>query len=221
MLSDQIESLMLAQIVSAWTTFETLAEDLWKAAMNANPKGLAALNGDPYRITRLVKRVPSEDPNQDDKESVNEAADERLKLVSLSEIWRVTEGTLVLTERLGDLLCSKFNFTRLKGIRRAYSIAFSEQHKEATAAINEIDSALASRDLDAIRSARNLIVHNNAVADVDYEKISPSLPGGLRLKNGERLRLSTQSSLSAIDSIIRPCRGLIRGVNAWLKIMGK
>ena len=44
-LSDQIETLMLTQVVSVWTAFETLAGDLWEAALNAHPQGLSDLRG--------------------------------------------------------------------------------------------------------------------------------------------------------------------------------
>jgi hypothetical protein len=45
LMSKSIESLMATVIINTWVAFETLAGDLWEAAINAHPEGLAELKG--------------------------------------------------------------------------------------------------------------------------------------------------------------------------------
>ena len=60
----------MSYITSAWTAFETMAGDLWEAAINYRPQGLADLSGkkrhrksgaekfgvdDPQKIEKLVR----------------------------------------------------------------------------------------------------------------------------------------------------------------------
>jgi hypothetical protein len=44
-LSDGGDAWLSAQVSGVWTAFEALAEEIWIAALNAHPKGLAELNG--------------------------------------------------------------------------------------------------------------------------------------------------------------------------------
>ena len=40
-----LEHIIETSIASAWTAFETMVEDLWEAAVNIHPSGLASLSG--------------------------------------------------------------------------------------------------------------------------------------------------------------------------------
>jgi hypothetical protein len=44
-LASGIESTLSSMIIGMWTTFETLAGDLWEATVNCHPHGLSLLAG--------------------------------------------------------------------------------------------------------------------------------------------------------------------------------
>jgi hypothetical protein len=52
---EEVRALMTSQIVGMWTAFESLAGDLWVAALDAHPAGLANLAGNRKRIIKLAK----------------------------------------------------------------------------------------------------------------------------------------------------------------------
>ena len=108
-------------MVAMWTAIETLAGDLWTAAVNAHPSELAKLKGSRHRISRKASekadmKAPSPSPSAGRDE----------KLVGLSSLLRVSSGTCDLRKLMGKLLREKCDFSTLGGIREAYSVAFNE-----------------------------------------------------------------------------------------------
>ena len=60
-LEQGVDALLYALITGAWSSFETLAAELWEAAVNAHPQTLAYLQGRPqgrFTITRLRGQPP-------------------------------------------------------------------------------------------------------------------------------------------------------------------
>jgi hypothetical protein len=86
---------LAAQISGVWTAFEALAEDIWIAAVNAHPRGLAELKG--------AKRGAGED-----------------KKVDLSMLQRFGYD---LSKNMGTVLSKRYSFDRLEDMRRAYDDA--------------------------------------------------------------------------------------------------
>lgn len=86
---------LAAQITGVWTAFEALAEELWVAAVNAHPHGLAELKG--------AKKQAGED-----------------KKIDLSMLQRHGYD---LSKNMGTVLSKRFSFDRLEDIRRAYEEA--------------------------------------------------------------------------------------------------
>lgn len=86
---------LAAQISGVWTAFEALAEDIWIAAVNAHPRGLAELKG--------ARKGGGED-----------------KKVDLSMLQRFDYD---LSKNMGLVLSKRYSFDRLDDMRRAYDEA--------------------------------------------------------------------------------------------------
>jgi hypothetical protein len=155
------EAILINQLTGAWTAFESIAGDLWEAAINVNPARLALLGGAPNRIKRISqsRRIEPKAVNVGDME----------KQLSLPAIARRTKGSFDIRQLMGTLLKGRFNFSRLDGIREAYSSAFDKKH-------DEIDKVLADTRLDALGAVRNLHLHRGGVVDEEYLEIAKTLP---------------------------------------------
>jgi len=94
-------TLMSAQLVLAWTTFETLAGDLWEAAINAHPQTLASLRGM--------------------KDQAKKGEGRSLTLDALEE------HGFDLAHMMGTLLKKKCKFTSLDNIVESYRSAFPQR----------------------------------------------------------------------------------------------
>ena len=101
---------LASHITATWTIFETLAGDLWEAAMNGHPSGLSDLHG-----------KPSSSSGQTEGKSI-----------PLSQLEKYRYD---LTDVMGTVLREKFNFTVLDSVRDAYSMAFHKHSKKIEAAI--------------------------------------------------------------------------------------
>jgi len=97
--------MLASHITAMWTIFETLAGDLWEAAINGHPSGLSGLHG---------RKMRSSSGQSEEKS------------IPLSQIGRYGYD---LTNKMGTLLRDKFPFNSLDGIRQAYRMSF---YKEAT-----------------------------------------------------------------------------------------
>jgi hypothetical protein len=127
---DGIQAWLSAQIVGAWTAFETLASDLWEAALNCHPAVLAELRG-----TR--KGAPAGES----------------KTVRLDQLQRFRYD---LSTSMGTILKEKRSFDRLSSIRENYSDAFAKDADEITDILNHksADALSAVRNLIAHRASR-------------------------------------------------------------------
>ncbi len=99
-----LEGILYSSLTGTWTAFETLAADLWEAALNAHPDCLANLNGG------RAGRIGNEDG----------------KHVLLKDIAKYRWN---ISSKMGSVLKERYNFSRLDGIRRAYEQAFSKQNQ--------------------------------------------------------------------------------------------
>src|SRR5262249_47507032 len=101
-----------------------------------------------------------------------------------------------------------------RGIRDAYSSAFSEKEKKARTA--DIDSALADKALNALSAVRNLIVHKAGVADSEYAEKAKNAPTAPQLKQGDKLQLTGAICRTLIDDAVKSSIKVIKGVDSWL-----
>jgi hypothetical protein len=211
--SAAIESWMASLLLGTWTAIENLAADLWVTALNTFPAGLAELTGTPKRIGKLAgeKSKLSSDEISDGSDLSWSPED---KSISLREIHQQTQGSYDLSGKMGSILKGRFKFTTLKGIREAYSSAFSEKQKKARTA--SIDSALAEKGLDALSAVRNLIVHKAGIADAEYEEKVKNIPIAPQLKARDKLELDGDICRTLIDLCVGSSMKLIGAVDSWL-----
>jgi hypothetical protein len=199
-----IHALFSVAIVHLWTAFETLAGDLWVAALNHHPYGLARLSGTRGRIEKksAIARSVHESNKTDDPK------------VSLREIEIITKGRFDLSLHMGDLLRGNFRFSTLAGIREAYSAAFSETEKRWRT--ESLDKILADKSLDALASVRNLIVHRAGVADTEYVEAIRKGYAVPKLDLGQRLELDGETVRAFANATISSCTSLVIEVDKWL-----
>jgi hypothetical protein len=107
--ADGAEGWLAAQITNTWTAFEAMAADLWEAALNAKPKGLANLSG--------RKHEKKED-----------------RRISLS--W-LQSNNYNLSRKMGTVLKEQYHFDSLSEIRRAYSDAFPRTVPKVHSALSD------------------------------------------------------------------------------------
>lgn len=180
------ESLLIAQLTGLWSAIETLAGDLWIAAVNACPMALAELRGKSARISLLASGEKTEAKAQDDDGPKG-------MQVSRQLMQQLTRGRYDLQHKMGYLLSDKFTFTKLAGIREAYSRAFWE-HSE------KIDAALSHASLDVLSTVRNVFIHRAGFIDTNYETRCRALPDAPKGAVGEKIKLDGE----VVNALARP-----------------
>ncbi len=98
-----LETLLAAISINAWTTYESLATDLWIAAVNSRPSKLG------HRIAKPT-------------------ADGAGKSILFDEI---AIHRFDVRDHVGDILATKYNFNKLDELKGAYSRAFGKDSSTA------------------------------------------------------------------------------------------
>lgn len=209
------ETLMSLHLIAVWIAFEALAADLWEAALNVRPEGLADLRGTPNRIGKMAGEKARMDDENASESEIKEVAGAG-KAILLHDIQTFTRGDYDIRHKMGSPLKGQFKFITLRGTREAYSRAFSEKEKKARTA--SIDKALADKALDALSLVRNLIVHRAEIADTTYEERAKKYPLAPQLRAGEKLQLNGDALNGLIDPVLMSCVWLIKAVDSWLTL---
>jgi hypothetical protein len=174
-----------------------MSGDLWEAALNSHPTILAALRGTPTRIGRADKGVPQSHKGggSSDTKSVS------LSMIELHKFdVRNSMGTIFRGQR-------RFEFTRLSGIREAYSCAFSEKS-------SKVDAALGSKTLDALSAVRNMLVHKAGLADAEYIRLSSSLDVP-KTELGSPVHLDGEVVAKLVKGAVTSANSLLIAVDDW------
>lgn len=193
-----LEAILSSCVTGIWTAFETMAGDLWEAALNTHPQGLAELKGKRRRLLKGGDEAPSSDDDTlDDKDGI--------RSVPLPELIR---HEFKIEKRMGSVLKTRRRFDHLPGIREAYALAFFKKS-------DAIDDLLKYDGLDALNAVRNLLVHRAGVVDYAYERKAkylaiPQAPVGSTIfLDGEIIK-------DMITSIIILSMKLVVEVDAWI-----
>jgi hypothetical protein len=136
-LSGGVRVLLLSCVVTAWTTFESLASDLWVQLVSS-------------RTATLGRQVASHVA----KNSRDYGRDKSEPVVHLRDLSR---HDFDIRPCLGEILAAKFDFTKLSGIRRAYQALFPND--------TQIRDALKVKDLQLLQGYRHSIVHKGGIVD--------------------------------------------------------
>jgi hypothetical protein len=195
-------TMFASYITTTWTAIETMAGDLWEAALNAHPAGLSNLGGQANRLRKT------------NRPSALGSSGERLdsKLVPLSLIQM---NKFDLRQKMGTILKERFGFSRLEGIREAYASAFHRNN-------SQIDAALSDDALDALSAVRNVIVHRAALADTEYFKKARrfKLPIG-KAGVGALVPLNGEIVVNLIAPAIGCATKLLGAVDDWISNAAK
>lgn len=190
---NNFELAMMSYITSAWTMFETAASDLWEAALNHRPQGLADLNGEKRYQGRKNKRSDGDAPR----------LDKSVKLRLLRENDYDTKN------RMGTILREKFAFTTLWGIREAYEAAFYEKS-------DDIDKVVMDECFDQLSALRNVIVHKSAIADTEYVQKTKDIQTLPKFQRGEKIQLNGKMVADLVHKTSMATFALLYTVDQWL-----
>jgi hypothetical protein len=200
---EEARALMTSQIVGMWTAFEALAGDLWEAALDAHPAGLAELAGTRNRITKMAKT------RLEKSERTKESSEVEGQAIRLQDLHKLAQGNYDFSGAMGRLLKGNCKFTTLTGIREAYARAFNE-HAES------IDKALSNQALDALLLVRNLIVHKAGVADQLYVDGSNTVSQAPKLSIGQSLEVDGTMVNELVSQAFDCSRQPLTAVDSYL-----
>jgi hypothetical protein len=195
-----LDAILSSAITGTWTAFETMAGDLWEAALNVHPGTLSALNG---RRKRLLSDADKEDDTEGERAERRD--EDSAKYVRLGQIQR---HQFDLRSKMGTVLRGNRRFDHLAGIREAYALAFSKKHED-------IDSCLMNPILDGLNAVRNVIVHRSGRADITYERKCRGLPIP-QCREGEAVALDPRTIRDLMVRIIVCSNTLLSAVDDWI-----
>jgi hypothetical protein len=186
------QSLMSAQLVSAWTAFEVLAADLWEACVNNRPRlGFIALGAEPAE-------------NDDD-----EARDRKRKLKYPFRLHLLRKWDYNLKGRMGTLLKGKWDFARRSDAAVAYEKAFGKDSELIT-------NIFRDEQLGWLAAVRNAIVHNAGIADSEFMTLTARHKTLAQLKAGDAIPIDGRMTHELVKAVIKGGSELITVLGEWL-----
>jgi hypothetical protein len=197
---EEIIALMTSMILGVWTAFEVLAGDLWEAALNAHPQGLAELKGNMNGNKHNKNRGTA--PANDSYERRTEKIE-----VSLSHIRDLEFST---AGKMGTLLRNVVKFDSVRGICESYRSAFWEDDES-------IEEALDYYELRRLNLVRNLLVHKAGKADKPFLEEAAKYPDLSACKIGDTLVVDGEMVLRLVEPVIGRSKDLIQAVNQWIE----
>lgn len=187
-LIDAYRTLGLNSLVNSWTIFEAFSKDLWKFILNKEPQKF---------IGHLLKSNNS---------SLNEIEGISGKQISINLL---SKYNFNLSNNLGDILASKYDFTGAKGIKTAFKELLNLGREELP--------FLDDKDLKQLEITRHLIVHNAGIIDDDY--LRRSSRGSENIN--DRLTISHTDAGKMINASVESIVGLICLLEEKLKTVNK
>jgi hypothetical protein len=208
-----LDATLTGMVVGAWTAYETLAGDLWVAALNLHPEGLSDLGG---KLTPSIKdsirraEKQQDEPRSDEETSPESTRDDNVKGKSINIPIRFLQKTHYnLSKDMGNILKSRYEFSKMSSLREAYALAFA---KDRDSVIN----AVIDPCLDALNGVRNVIVHKAGKVDERFRKSVPGDPRFAVMKDDDELLLDGALVESLISPAVKVAVDLIKSVDDWL-----
>lgn len=137
-LDDTVNQITLNSLVNSWTVFESIMKDTWIHLLNSNPKRF---------LTSTLLR------NDGELEGIEG------KNISIALLQKYN---LDISNNLGDLLQKKYDFTSVRGIKKAYAELFKKEGMDF--------SFLDNKTLSQLEIARHITVHKGGIIDEEYLK---------------------------------------------------
>ena len=185
-----LKALRRALVPAVWATFEAMAKDAWIAALNGRPETLGS---------DAISAISSE-------AVTNDLGPKNISVRLLSKY------RFDLRQNLGDVLCTKFDFTGVSGIKEAYSGAFGRRKR--------FDEFFDNESLKLLEATRHLIVHRSGIVDEEFNRRthSSSPVGAVLDLTATQVGLWTQATLVAgrqllefIEDLLAAPTGLSNG----------
>jgi hypothetical protein len=189
--------LLQSAIISSWTTIEVMLGDLWEAALNACPMGLA---------TMMESRRDKVRKNDWDNRPAGQPEG---KWISHDDLLKYQFN---VSQVMGTILREDFKFTILAGATAAYTKAFLKDNENVLSYIQH-------PSLKALSAMRNVIVHKNGMADQDFLDAASAcepLKQWKDLSPNSAVELSGHDAKSLIDEALLTGAALISGVDEWI-----
>lgn len=205
--SSGFHALLGSQLVMAWMAFESLAADLWVAAVNARPRSLAVN----VLSASTQDTAPKDDPTpQQERQYEISLNVDALKLAQFN-----------LVEKMGDILKDRkrVSFLSLDGIEKAYLAAFRSPpgQKNARPSHNLTDLLDEYRQrLFTLSKMRHLLAHKGGVLDKKFIDEVKSHSPELTSSPDGRLPLSGPMVRDYTNAAFRAGGDLIKFVDNWL-----
>ena len=181
-----IQTLLQAAHVRAWSSLESLAEDLWEYSLNTGIDSLGAA---------AAERVLSDQEVQ--KNRIDGFTGQAVQVHVLARYgWNVSG-------RVGTLLRGKYDFTSVSGINRAFGVIFRDRPP--------VPRLVNTDELRQAELLRHVIVHRAGIVDEEYRKATET-PCPL----GQRVELTSAQIAASTKLIISEGCSLIRSVETAL-----
>ena len=169
-------------IANSWAIYESTCKDVWQILVNENPQ-------------KFVHTIL-------DKTKGGQNIEDSLTTKNIS-IGFLAKYNFNISQNLGDILVSRFDFSSNSGIYKAFNTLLYK---------NKIDvSFLANDNLNELEIARHIIVHRAGIIDAEYAKRT-------RRKNiriGKHLEYSTTEAKRLCQSSVISVVKLISMINKY------
>lgn len=178
--------LLQSALVRAWSSLESLAEDLWEYSLNIgiDQLGIAA-----------AERVLSDQESQ--KRNVEGLLAQSVQIHVLARYgWNISG-------KLGTLLKTRCDFTSVQGINRAFAVVFKDRMP--------VPQLRKTQELRQIELLRHVIVHRAGIFDEEYRDTTKK-----EIHIGSRLELTSDEAANAANLIIEEGMGLWSAVQTAL-----
>lgn len=136
-------NIALNALTNSWTLFEAFSKDIWIYFLNNYPNN---------HIFNIINSHQNSDSNPEGIYGKN---------ITLSLL---SKYNFDISKNLGDILANKYDFTGVKGIKKAYTDLFQIKKNE----LKQLDDP----NLSQLEIIRHLIVHNAGTIDTSYLKRS-------------------------------------------------
>jgi len=181
-------------VVGAWTAFESLAEDLWVAALNARPRlALMAMDAEI-------------------KDATTGSDDEKKRRITFPlPVWKITQKGFNLGKQMGDLLRNwQWDFSQRGAALKAYRKTFPKFK-------TDLDAIFLSKDLKWLIAARNVIVHNGGLIDQQFADEAKEHPQFRIARVGQPIPIDAGIAYGFTMTVVKSGLSLLDLVDSWLK----
>ncbi len=189
-----IQAVFSSLMVMCWTTFESLAADLWRECLNSRPElGIVALEANPL-----------------DADSEEEREKKSRKKISLPA-WIFGNRKYDFNTGMGNLLreCGKFDFSSRSLALDAYVKAFGRNHRK------ELSDLFNRPGLKHLAALRHVTVHNAGRADVDFLRATKGHAYLGSIVDGFPISLDGEICGEFLGIGIASCIALLQFVDRW------